>query len=1112
MGVLPGLSDATPGRTQTDTTSNYLVEGRSWTDRHWWSLWAYATYYREFTIHSTSKTVITDSLKADNPIAIRYIGFDNGQVDVTSAGNVVMNGSIYNRNGNTNITSSSGSILQNGYLAIVGGNNIALNASTGIGSLGQNVLVNVRDGGKLDAISNTGDVRLKQVVGDLRIGTVGGAGVSNVVLEADRNLLNWNASSHVQGHRVELFSKNAGIGALNDPLIVRTGYTTDQTQWPDNGLMAKARDSINLKNTSDASNAAAYSGNLLLISADSAAGDVRIETTGKVIDNNPYETKDERTEQELANLWDALQLRGDLAEEKADEAVASFENGRSNNYQLYWQMRKSQPDGGAVYDPNYTYTVSQSQADALTAAGVNVTTFQNNRTQQYHQLHQEVGGLTSSYVATYHYTATTAEDAQIRKGSSWSDVQLQLPLGAGLLKSVTDTVTTIKEPNAKGRNVTLVAGSGIGSFNDPLTIDLTKGLDQLTQEQKAALAAAERGDATRNGQLISIIKPRSVNVSVGSGVLNAVAGNGLAFIGSEQDLRLDQISATGDIRIKTAGSLINGSAITGTANVIGNNLILEAGNGGIGAIPDGSGAVYSPLWITLLNGGGVTARSANDMWLESMGDLSVDTLFSRGDIRLGAEGSIFDFHGGESSLAPYNNLLGRNAWLTARNGSIGTWSNSFDIGVNPNGLIRAYANASGMDVYLNGPAGESFNIGEVTSGDAISLSSANAMKIDGSVSSPGPITLSSGGLTTMTTQASVHATALNLSVDAGALTMEDDGTSNAKMQVDAGTINITTEGDAIITGITSGNGTEDAVNITSRNGHIWAGHALGTDHMDIIADTAPAAKLTMWAKLGIGEEPLHLRLLNLEATSGGVMDIDVQGSVNIVGSGLTAADRVLFTAGGSITGNSITGQTVSLSAPVQVNVGAMNVGSNLQIASNLINTSVTGRNQVVGGSIAGFNGGIASNVNLSLSNPSGFAFTTFSAANANVDIPIGPLSVPYTMIVDRAIFTNPYTSMLVDQHSRTVQPFDVQLYSGGAPFSFDLFENRVNTDAYVIYRSPLHEVIAPSGVNRSAFEQVEDALARSRNGQDLEEEGETYDASNQSLISYTGFPVSVVGE
>ena len=61
-------------------------------------------------------------------------------------------------------------------------------------------------------------------------------------------------------------------GSENDPLVVRTGYTTSQSQWPNNGLKAFARDSINIRNEADVVNAETYSGNLLLISAESQVG------------------------------------------------------------------------------------------------------------------------------------------------------------------------------------------------------------------------------------------------------------------------------------------------------------------------------------------------------------------------------------------------------------------------------------------------------------------------------------------------------------------------------------------------------------------------------------------------------------------------------------------------------------------------------------------------------------------------------------------------------------------------------------------------------------------------------------------------------------------------
>lgn len=105
---------------------------------------------------------------------------------------------------------------------------------------------------------------------DFRIGTIGGANVANVVLEASRQTsVNAGAGSYVQGQRVELLSTAGGIGAVGDPLRVRTAYSSSILDWPSYGLKAKARDSITIRNEQDVANAATYSGNLLLISAES---------------------------------------------------------------------------------------------------------------------------------------------------------------------------------------------------------------------------------------------------------------------------------------------------------------------------------------------------------------------------------------------------------------------------------------------------------------------------------------------------------------------------------------------------------------------------------------------------------------------------------------------------------------------------------------------------------------------------------------------------------------------------------------------------------------------------------------------------------------------------
>ena len=1103
----------TGGRQQTQQTSSVLTPGRSWKDCNWWTLCANAKHYQEFTVTTGTKTTITDSVRGDYPIAIEYIGFDEGRINVVSTGDVVINGSLNNRNGDTTITATAGSITQNDDLAIVSGNNINLSGATGIGSTNQAVQVNVRDGGKLDATATGGIVSVDQILGDLRVGTIGGAGVSNVIVRSARDLLAWNADSLIQGRRIELVAENGRIGDLAgaSPLKISTGYTSNQALWPNHGLQTLARDDINLLNVADSLNASVYTGDLLLISVESLGGDVRIEATGKAIDNNPYGTTDSRTEAELAELWDALRLRGTGATEKADEAVAAFENGKTANYALYWLLRGRQADGGASYDPTFEYHVSNAERDALTAAGMNaaqIAEFAASRSEQYHTLHAEVGGFTTAFDESFHYSASADEEASIRQGSVWSDSQLILSVGAGLLKNVTDTVTTIKEPNVIGRNVTLIAGSDIGAFGDPVTIDLSAGLDSLTTEQKAALAAAERGDASVVGNIITIAQPRPVNVVVGTGALSATSG-GVVFIGSEQDLRIDRILATGETRIKAAGSLVNAASTAGVANVTASGVILEAATGGIGGTPDEDGRVSTPLLVNITSDAGLIARAAADIWLQSDTDLIIDTMFSINDIRIDAEGSILDFHDGESAFNPENNLRARNITLNSTNGSIGSAGNALDVGVNADGRLFANASSFGQGVYLNGPAGENFNIGLVHSGDAIALGSAGFMLIDGSVTGPGPISLVAGGGMTMTPFAHVHATALGVFLRADSLTMldADDGVNAAHLEVDVGPIDIGVTGDAVVTGIFTGNGTESAI-VIDAGGSIFDG---GDLRIDITAATGPAAKLTMTAGGQIGGNPLEIDVLNLDATAGnGVIHLAVLNDVNI--GTVQSPGEVVIDAGGSITGGTVisSGDRVVLnSVGGDVDLARIEVDSGVFLSGELIRSTIwaSGSTPVIG-SMTGYGGSVASHIDVSLSSPTGFRFGSVSTTTGSIDMLLGDLWVSRFFVDDRVTVTNPQTRLLIDQNNLALQGFDVQLFPDGKVFSLGLSRNLVRTSAYLIDRRPTHEVITPHG-NMSVVEYTELALA----GLLDEPSGDPDDEEvSGDLIAFSGVPVALDGD
>ena len=947
-------------RSDTRTLSKNYTPGRSWKDCNWWTLCANATHYQEFWITTGTKTIDTYSVKGDYPIGIEYIGFDQGTVNVSSTGNVMLNGSINNRVGDTRIT-SGGNITQVNETQIVRGTNVNLTANGSIGETSQALVVNTGDTGLLNATATNGDLNVKEIIGDLRVGNVTALN-GTVKLEAERNLTAASGASVLQGRRVQLDSINGGIwglGGSGTALNVRTGYSTDMSQWGGLGLEAHARDDINLSNSGGGSGVYG-TGNLLLVAAESTAGDVRIETTGAAIDNNPFSTTDTRTVAELNDLWDSLRLRGTLAEEKADDAVKSFENGVTQQYQTYWITRQRQADSSA-YDAGYSFTTTAVERAQLSANGMDaaaISAFEASKTAEYHQLHSRLygagadavkGPVVMNFIEGYRYSADGDERTSITNGSSWSDAQLALSVGGGLLKNITDTVTTIKAPNAKGRNVTLIAGQGIGSFDADLQIDLSAGLAALTPEQKAALAAAERGDATLAGTIITISQPRPVNVDVGTGVLNANAGAGGALIGSEQDLRINLVEAGGDIRIKTAGSLINAATTPGTANVIGGDLILEAANGGIGSQPDvNTGDVSTPLLVKLQNGSTLIARAKDDIWIEETdGDLNVDTVFSRGDADLRAEGSILDGMSGNEL-----NILANTLSLTAQTGSIGELLNPLEVGVNQNGRIVADAGAG--SAYLHGPVGYHFNIGSVHASNVIGLGADTDMLIDGLVDAAGQVALAAGGDIAMSANAFVHANTIGALVNAGTLTMQD----GAAINVDVGTIRIVTDGDMHVTGIETGNdgvnnmgGANSSIYMESLAGSIYDA---GDTRLDIITDTAPAARLTIKAAGQIGGNPLDVRLLNLDSSSGGLTHINVEDGVHI--DNVIAGGEVLLNTGvdgsGSMTGNNV----VSTGGPVVLN--AYNGNVDLGNVSGLTDVTISGGNNVTLDTVNSGNGSV----------------------------------------------------------------------------------------------------------------------------------------------------------
>src|SRR5690606_31613023 len=189
------------------------------------------------------------------------------------------------------------------------------------------------------------------------------------------------------------------------------------------GLMATAQGEISLQQVA---------GDLHLISVESRGGDVWIEAmSGSLVDANRNEARDERTIEQLENLWsDMLLLEGEGAELSAQATIEAYRAARESEYHLYWRLRGVRPefdaDGNILgydweeYDP--------SQAGQFMDA------------ERYARLHEAFGG--EPFDPDFVYTLTAAEEEELTQGHAWTRSQLQNALpGSILFKRTTSTET-----------------------------------------------------------------------------------------------------------------------------------------------------------------------------------------------------------------------------------------------------------------------------------------------------------------------------------------------------------------------------------------------------------------------------------------------------------------------------------------------------------------------------------------------------------------------------------------------------------------------------------------------------------------------------------------------
>ncbi len=590
--------------------------------------WTTSTWYGKKTYHvkkkykKGTKTYNKHSIKADYDVAIEFSGYDEGLLDILSGAGVEINGSIYNPDGNSAITSTSSGIVNNSDKAIINTKNLDLTSAHGIGD-GRSIKTIINDG-YIKAYTSNSNINIENTQGDVKIDYFH-ANNGDVNFISDGDITALDSNTVIRGNNFFIKSNYGGIGISTSRIVFDPGASTDITKEYKTTVLAQ--DSIYMERKANV--------DLGIDRIHSENGDVDLVTAAGIYDANSNDIRDTRTETELTALWSDLVLREeDGALDVADEGVQAYKRTKEQEYSDYWNYRNRQDDP-SVHDDNFEVKLTDAERDSYKDSGYTddqITEIEKDRTEKY-QSWKDVYGK-DEYNENYEYQVSENEENAMTEGAVWNEAQLKNTIrDFGKVES-SSTQLNIEEANIKGKNVKVVSAGNIGSDNGETTINLSDG-HIFTEDEKLTLMAAETQDMilSDDESYVTVLKREDVDFDADSIDLKA---SGYVYVGSEKDMFLKKIEAAQDkdVRIKGKEGIYDVS-YDDSPTIIANDLILEGSNGNIGTVDN-------PLLIDLKNGGVLTARAGGDIYLKEVsGDTYLSYVYTKG---------LFSFEGANDLL------------------------------------------------------------------------------------------------------------------------------------------------------------------------------------------------------------------------------------------------------------------------------------------------------------------------------------------------------------------------------------------------------------------------------------------------------------------------------
>lgn len=704
-----------------------------------------------YNFPTSANITVTQSVKADNPFNISFVGNSTGSITATSNASLVVGGKISSPVGTTTLTTGGNLTSLSG--SSVYAHDLVLSAAGSVGDAASAFNASLADGGTVKVSSGNAGINLSLGSSALIASLNAGNGTGDILVNAVGDLLAANSASNrsadVLGRDITLNSSTGSIGTSGNALRVNAVEVTTAGGGTAHGVVsAQANRAINLEETT---------GDMWVGQIASTTSDVWVKVDqGSLYDSGrrSSQTVDDSTQQAI---WQKLALTAGYgaADNITATSIKPFEDQVNANYREYWSLL----DAGSVNNGVLTLsTVGLEMYRPLVAIKLNLVNPSDAQvasyaTERYSVLtsafNSDIGsdwrGQTAfhGYDKQFSYASTEAQKQAFSQDAVWTEGELLYAIDKAALGAASGSSVGVSQPNISGRNVNLQVAGSLGQLADALTIDfnaLRNGALSATEAAALAVATAP-GDVTVNRDGSGNIQSLSVNRTLpfyvnASGQFDLTAG-GSAYLQSQPDLNVGSVTVGGDSRLSAGGSILAASGASGTIDIAG-NLTLQSTNGSLGT------AGSTPAALNLNVGGSLLAASAgHDIalnWLN--GDFVVGQMYALGGIYLNAVAGSLLQHGSAVTVNA------RDIRLLARD-AIGSAGEALQLELQ-SATTGVLSGSAGDGIWIS--TDKALSVSDLQAGKGLSLSSTSTSGLTANklVADDGDLTLDIRGMTRLT--------------------------------------------------------------------------------------------------------------------------------------------------------------------------------------------------------------------------------------------------------------------------------------------------------------------------------------------------------------------------